>query len=167
MLPHPASTAPTNHADGTPWLANASLTLMLVAAEGSPMAVGIGIDMVTISEIGSLLDERGLASGTRLDPFISRSFTTAELELARAHANQAEFLAGRFAAKEAVFKSLAPHAADNLEFRDIETLARLDGSPYVNPSPTLARVLELAGAHEVLVSITNEGSYAMAMALAQ
>lgn len=131
------------------------------------MAVGIGIDMVTISEIESLLDESDLADASSLDPFFRRAFTPSELELARERGNAAEFLAGRFAAKEATFKSLAPHAVDALEFGDIETLARPDGSPYVNPSPALARVLKQAGAREVLVSITNEGNYAVAIALAQ
>lgn len=131
------------------------------------MAAGIGIDMVTISEISRLLGAGDPADISSLDPFFRRTFTDAELAMAAHRDNAAEFLAGRFAVKEAVFKSLAPYAADNLEFHDIETLARQDGSPYVNPTPVLTRALEQAQAREILVSITNEGNYAVAIALSQ
>lgn len=74
---------------------------------------------------------------------------------------------GRFAVKEAVFKALAHPSGEYLEFYEIETLSYDDGAPYVTKTPAVERALEKAGASELLVSITNEGNYAVAIVLAQ
>ena len=150
------------------------------------MVLGIGVDMVTISEIARLLPEGGLAaaSGERapaapgaatadasprrhLDAFVRRTFTTDELAQAALRHDQASYLAGRFAAKEAVFKALAPRTASGFDLRVVETLDDAAGAPHVSTHGPLAGVLAEAGATEVLVSITNEGDCAVAFALAQ
>ena len=77
-------------------------------------------------------------------------------------------MAGRYAAKEAVFKALAPLTGEKgFDFRRVETLTRADGSPAVTFDDFMARLLAAADADALLVSITHEGDYALALAQAQ
>lgn len=132
------------------------------------MALGIGIDMVSIAEIARIAGEMDPKHPERLDAFVRRAFTPAEVELALARHNPAEFLAGRFAVKEAAFKALAPRTAEGFDFRIIETLTAPSGAPVITiDAPKLQPVLAEAGVTELLVSITNEDDYAVAVVLAQ
>ncbi len=131
------------------------------------MVKGIGIDMASISEIDRLAGGIAGKTASEQDAFVRRTFTPAELAAALERHNPAEYLAGRFAAKEAVFKAVAPLTEEGFEMRRVETLTRPDGSPYVNVGPELQTALDEAGVSELLVSITNEDDYAIAMVLAQ
>lgn len=124
------------------------------------MILGVGVDMVTISEIA-----RFAASPD--DAFVRRTFTPGELRAAERSARPGEYLAARFAAKEAVFKAIAHLTkAKTFDFRIVETLSREDGSPYVNTSGTLAPLLREAGVERLHISITTEGDYATAFVIA-
>lgn len=127
------------------------------------MIIGIGVDMVTASDM-----ERRVA---RMSPgALARMFTPAELEASLLRGNRrAEYLAARFAAKEAVFKALAHSLpAGTLELRRIEVLNRADGSPYANTEePSLAAAMRQAGVERVHLSITTEGDFACAFAVAE
>ena len=116
---------------------------------------GIGIDCVRVSQLKAL-DERLGGS------FVTRTFTPRERALAGEAADYWEFLAGRFAVKEAVFKALSGTTPNPFDFRQVETLRREDGCPVVNLE-SIERVLEKAGAKGLLVSITGEGDYALAL----
>ena len=131
------------------------------------MIKGIGIDMASIAEIDRLAEGIAGKAAEEQGPFVRRTFTKAEVACALERHNPAEYLAGRFAVKEAVFKALAPLTAEGFDFRCVETLTRPDGSPYVAIGPKLAAVMEEAGATELLVSITNEDDYAVAIVVAQ
>lgn len=65
------------------------------------MICGIGTDLTDIKRIKKLL------KGDRKDAFMRRVLTTKEMELAELHENRLqEYVAGRFAVKEAVSKAL-------------------------------------------------------------
>ena len=127
------------------------------------MICGIGVDMVTVSDM-----ERRVA---RMSPgALARMFTPAEIEASLARGNRrAEYLATRFAAKEAVYKALAPSLGKGrLELRRIEILNREDGSPYANEEdPSLAAAMREAGASRIHLSITTEGDFTCAFAVAE
>ena len=127
------------------------------------MICGIGVDMVTVSDM-----ERRVA---RMSPgALARMFTPAEIEASLARGNRrAEYLATRFAAKEAVYKALAPSLGKGrLELRRIEILNRSDGSPYANTGEaSLAAAMQKAGVAHVHLSITTEGDFACAFAVAE
>ena len=131
------------------------------------MVKGIGIDMASIAEIDRIGEGIAGKAAAEQNAFVRRTFTAAELAAALERHNPAEYLAGRFAAKEAVFKAVAPLTAAGFEMRRVETLSRPDGSPYVNVGPELKAAMDEAGVSELLVSITNEDDYAVAMVLAQ
>lgn len=118
---------------------------------------GIGIDCVCISQMKAL-DERLKGA------FSTGTFTSAELAQARESADYWCFLAGRFAVKEAVFKALSCAAPNPFDFRQVETLRREDGCPMVNLRSIPESVMKQAGAKGILVSITGEADYAIALA---
>ena len=127
------------------------------------MICGIGVDMVTVSDM-----ERRVA---RMSPgALARMFTSSEIEASLARGNRrAEYLATRFAAKEAVYKALAPSLGKGrLELRRIEILNRSDGSPYANTGEaSLAAAMQKAGVARMHLSITTEGDFACAFAVAE
>lgn len=118
--------------------------------------VGIGVDMVCISEFQAL-DER--LKGV----LVRRTFTEAEQLEAKSAADRWTYLAGRFAVKEAVFKALAQHTPEKaFDFRIVETLSHEDGSPHVTLTKDLKAVMASAGVSRLLVSVSNEADFAIA-----
>lgn len=127
------------------------------------MIRGVGIDMVTISDMERRVNR--MTSGA-----LARMFTAAELEASLTRGNRrAEYLAARFAAKEAVYKALAPSLrAGALELRRIEILNRQDGSPYANvEAEPLASAMREAGVSAIHLSITTEGDTAAAFVVTE
>jgi holo-[acyl-carrier protein] synthase len=87
-----------------------------------------------------------------------RIFTPAEREHCAAGADSAERYAGRWCAKEAVVKALAPYVAASP--RDVEILPDPAGRPLVRLAPRLGEV-------EACVTISHTGSVAVAVAVAR
>lgn len=117
---------------------------------------GIGIDCVSVSQFRSLDQRLGGA-------LVRRAFTQKEQALAKNASDYWCFLAGRFAVKEAVFKALSCAAPNPFDFRQVETLRREDGCPMVNLRAIPENVMKQAGAKGILVSITGEADYAIAL----
>ncbi len=123
------------------------------------MTKGIGIDTVYIPRIQKLLDRNEEA-------FFRQTFTAAENLNAPQNFRRAEYYASRFAAKEAVYKALAPMLKKkHFDLRIIETLHHEDGSPYINISGETAALLQEAGAEKILLSVTGEQDYATAFVI--
>lgn len=109
------------------------------------MIIGVGCDIVQIDRIKQAMkDERFL-----------RILTSEELKLYSALTNerQVEWLAGRFAAKEAVIKAVSSHK--NVVLSDVSIL-------YDNKRP----VCVMDGI-QIHLSISHEKEYAVAYAIAQ
>jgi holo-[acyl-carrier protein] synthase len=86
------------------------------------MIVGIGVDLVKIERF-KLDDER----------FIKRVLSEDEITLMnarRSHRRKLEFIAGRFAVKEAFLKALG-EGIGNLPLKEIEVLADVRQKPYI------------------------------------
>ena len=127
------------------------------------MILGIGVDTVNIEEIRRYLKDERLGSAYR-----KHTFTPAEIEASESRPDPAEYLASRFAAKEAVFKALAPLTQEKaFDLRIVETLNRDDGSPYVKVNKDLRPIMQAAGAERLFISITTEDNYATAFVIAE
>ncbi len=127
------------------------------------MVKGIGVDMTEISRIQHQMEKYGLDNA-----FLRRAFSEAERQEAEKRQDKAAFYAGRFAAKEAVFKALAPLVErKSFDLRVVETLHREDGSPYVNVTEDLRAIMNEAGVSTLHLSITNEGGLALAYVVAE
>lgn len=89
------------------------------------MITGIGIDIIELSRIRELLERQG--------KFTDRVLTANEKEqfAGLAERRQVEFLAGRFAAKEAFSKAAGTGIGKGLSFLDIEIASDAAGKPYI------------------------------------
>ena len=123
------------------------------------MIKGLGIDLVMIQQVEAMLR---ISKNTK-----KYIFTEKELTLSEQAINKAEFLAGRFAAKEAVCKAISPHIKQPVayDFRIVETLKREDGSPYINIGPELQSLVIKAGINSIAISLSHQGDFAIAIAI--
>jgi holo-[acyl-carrier protein] synthase len=125
--------------------------------------IGVGIDLVEISRMKKTI---GSASGER---FVARVLTSLERELADLRpGRRAEFVAGRFAAKEAVVKALGCGIGAQVGFLDIEVRPDERGKPECLLSSAALVRLDLADPEKPLrihLSITHTNTMAAAYAL--
>ena len=91
------------------------------------MIKGIGIDIIEICRI---------EKATENEKFIERIYTENEIKEFLRRNKNVSYLAGRFAAKEAVSKALGT-GMRNIDFKDIEILSDNLGKPYVVTSGKL------------------------------
>ncbi len=124
---------------------------------GQPTPVGIGIDLVSVRQLQEM-EQRTKGA------FSARTFTPRELEEADRAQDRWVYLAGRFAAKEAVFKAVA-HLLDEktFDFRLVQTLSDPDGAPRVVCHGALRTIMDRANVSSLLISISNEQDYAVAI----
>ncbi|GAB3045337.1 holo-ACP synthase [Virgibacillus ainsalahensis] len=112
------------------------------------MIKGIGIDLIELDRIKS-----SLSKGDRL---VDRVLTPMEKEVFGKLKNdqrKTEFLAGRFAAKEAFAKATGT-GIGKLSFQHIEIATDDNGAPRVNAKGY--------GEHHIFISITHSRDYAVA-----
>ena len=114
------------------------------------MIIGTGVDITEVRRLRQAVEKWGSA-------FLNRVFTKDELINARKRAASLyQHLAGRFAAKEAVFKAFGE--AD-LNWKDVEIINDLDGKPC-------CRILNGRGKNmDIHISISHVKSYAVANAV--
>lgn len=116
---------------------------------------GVGIDLVEVEPLRQML-----VSGGR--PFLDAGWTVREQ---RASNRQADGLAGKWAAKEAVMKALG-HGIGDIDPRDVEIITTPDGEPQVElhrAARAIAKRQRVAAWH---LSVTHEGGWAAAIAIA-
>lgn len=105
----------------------------------------LGCDIIEISRISASLDKFG-------ESFIQRILGVNEIELLDKRSNKAEFLAGRFAAKESVAKSLKT-GIGHVRFSDIEILPDLNGAPEVYIKGVKKENIQVSISHSKLNAI--------------
>lgn len=130
------------------------------------MIVGIGTDIVEIKRVHHILNE------SLEDRFLARVLTPAEQKLASERwaqqmARYVQFVAGRFAAKEAVAKAFGCGISELLSFRHIEILHDEWGGPQCTLAETAPVRQRLRGEVSVRVSISHTDEYAVAFALVE
>ena len=124
------------------------------------MIIGNGVDIIEVNRIKDAIDKYGQS-------FLGRIFTDKELKNAREHNSFYQHLAGRFAAKEAVFKALGKV---KLNFRDVEVLNDDQGKPYCsllnyNQDENPHQKFWGGGKFDIHVSISHIKNYAVASAI--
>lgn len=106
--------------------------------------MSVGIDIVGVARFADLLE--------RSPGFAARFFSPSELGHAERSPHPVQRLAGTFAAKEAVMKALSLTPAPAWA-RRIEITRDPSGAPKA-----------IVGAQQVVVSISHDGAYAVAVA---
>jgi len=113
------------------------------------MIVGTGVDITEVTRLKKAIEKWG-------DSFLSRVFTEAELVNAKTRGSLYQHLAGRFAAKEAIFKALGDK---ELGWKDVQILNDKEGKPS-------CKILNSRGKGvRVIVSISHVKNYAVANAI--
>ena len=111
--------------------------------------LGTGVDITEVSRLRKAVEKWGV-------DFLSRVFTPKEMESAEKRGSQYQHLAGRFAAKEAVFKALGNR---DLAWQDVEIVNDADGRPHCTIKNGKAKN------KHVHVSISHVKNYAVANAV--
>ncbi|KAE8377688.1 hypothetical protein BDV26DRAFT_292912 [Aspergillus bertholletiae] len=100
------------------------------------------------------------------ETFIERNFTAEEQQYCRKAASPQASFAGRWSAKEAVFKSLGVSSKGaGAPLKDIEITNDATGAPVVNLHGAAAEAAKQAGVKQVSVSISHSDSQAVAVAV--
>ena len=121
--------------------------------------VGIGVDIVECDRIANMIEKHeGI--------FVNRVFTPYEIEYCSARKAAAQHYAGRWAAKEAILKSMGTGWAKGIRWTDLEIQTLPGGKPVVHINGTAKEICESIGIAEILISISHCHAYATAFATA-
>ena len=116
----------------------------------------IGVDIVEIERIKQYLNKN--------ENFLKKLFTEKEIELFREKGYAPQTIAGNFAAKEAISKSLGL-GIRGYNFKDIEILRNELGKPIVKTHNNLEKISKNYNILEIKVSISHGKDYAVANAI--
>ena len=95
--------------------------------------VGNGVDIIENNRIKKSLKIKG---------FINRIFTQNEINKSKKFNNKVNYLAKRFAAKEAFVKALGEGFRGNINFNDIDITNDKKGKPLIKISKNVKKILK-------------------------
>lgn len=113
------------------------------------MIIGTGVDITEVNRLRKAVEKWD-------KEFLQRVFTQNELRNAKTRSSLYQHLAGRFAAKEAIFKALN---VKELTWKDVEILNDEAGRPVAK---IINKKIKKVGIH---LSISHVKSYAVASAI--
>tara|TARA_Y100001970_G_scaffold135238_1_gene166500 strand:- start:7927 stop:8283 length:357 start_codon:yes stop_codon:yes gene_type:complete len=115
----------------------------------------VGTDIIEVSRIKKIIKDKG-------GKFLNRIYTKNEIDYCESKGlNKYQHYAGRFAAKEAIFKLVNYNndSSASLIFKDIEILNKSNGSPYLKFHSKNLTV------SSIYISISHIKKYATAVAV--
>jgi len=121
--------------------------------------VGIGTDIVECVRIARMIERHG-------ELFLTRVYTDREIRYCRARRRATEHFAGRWAAKEAVLRSLGTGWRRGVSWTDLEVRIDAAGAPRVGLRGAVRDLAEKLGVGQVLLSVAHCRAYATAYATA-
>jgi holo-[acyl-carrier protein] synthase len=124
------------------------------------MIAGIGTDIVSVERIKKIIDERGKL-------FLNRIFTPQEIGYCQSKKSPWVHFAGRFAAKESVFKVLKTKGGLSIRWKDIEILKNHNGEPEISLKGKTKIMAEKKGIKRILLSISHDREHATATAIGE
>ncbi len=124
------------------------------------MTIGIGVDLISVERIQKAMERSG-------ERFKNRVFTTIEQAYCEAMKLKYQHYAARFAAKEAVMKSFGIGWSKGVAWTDIEVINLDSGQPTIKLHGRVAEIAREKNASIVHVTISHQGGYAIATAVAE
>jgi holo-[acyl-carrier protein] synthase len=122
------------------------------------MILGTGIDLVEVERIRRSLERFG-------ERFVQRILCPEEIAYCLAHKDPAPFVAGRFAAKEAISKAFGTGVGRHLGWLDMEVCHKESGEPFVRLHGEGQKLLEARSARQVHLSLSHTHNHATALAI--
>jgi len=120
--------------------------------------LGLGVDLIELERVRSIYARHG-------DRFLGRVYADPERSRAADMRDPTAFLAGRFAAKEAILKVLGTGLSGGIRWVDVIIVREPSGAPRVYLSgKAFARAAEM-GLGRILLSISHGRDLAIAQAL--
>lgn len=123
------------------------------------MIIGIGIDITEIDRIAKLLERQG-------DALWNRILAPVERREIASDKRRVEYLAGRFAAKEAASKALGT-GLGKVSLHDLQVTNNENGAPILTLHGNAAEVAASLGITRVHLSISHSEHYAVAQVIAE
>ncbi len=120
------------------------------------MIIGVGVDIVEIRRIKEAID--------RNDNFIDKLFDKEEIEYLKSRGMRPEYVAGRFAAKEAVAKALGT-GFRGFSFKDVVIDRTALGKPIVVLKGKAKLTAQKNGNYKIHISISHGQDSAIAYAV--
>ena len=123
--------------------------------------LGIGVDVIQNKRIRNLTSNKS---------FIKRTFGKKEIVLLKKNLNKTNFMAKRFAAKEAFAKTIGTGFRYNLNFKDIEILNDKIGKPFFYKSKKINEIINKRfkiKKYNLFLSISDEKDYSIAFTIIQ
>jgi len=114
------------------------------------MILGSGIDIIEVDRIQKAVERWG-------DEFLNHVFTPVEIEHARKFQFPYRHYAGRFAAKEAIFKAMGK---PDLSWQDVSIINDPSGKPVCQYNNIVFK-------NRLLISISHSRDYAVASAIVE
>ena len=123
------------------------------------MIYGIGVDLQQIDRLQRAVDRWG-------ERLVGRLFTPREVNYCKGKKRgYYHSLAGKFAAKEALWKAFGGGELRGLSWKDLEVLNDPQNKPYFAKTEALQNRLAALGIKGVFVSITHTRNYAFALVI--
>lgn len=124
--------------------------------ENTGIGIALGVDIVAVARIEQALRRWGKR-------FLERCFTDWEIEHL---SNNPQSLAGRFAAKEAVYKALECGERITIGWRDVEVRAGLNRAPLLRLYQNARKEADRQGWQSEIVSISHDAGIVVAVVTA-
>jgi holo-[acyl-carrier protein] synthase len=121
--------------------------------------VGIGTDIVECPRIGRMIEEHG-------ELFLTRVYTPREIRYCQGRKNALEHFAGRWSAKEAVFKCLGAGGRKGLSWTELEIRNDAQGAPGVLLCGAMREYARQLQVTDIWLSLAHCRTYATATAIA-
>ena len=121
--------------------------------------LGLGTDIVEIVRIGSMVERHG-------EHFLNRVYTEGEIKYCNRRKECYQHFSGRWAAKEAVMKSMGTGFIKGVNFKDVEIQSLKSGQPTIVLSGGAREFADARGIDEILITISHCRAYATATAIA-
>ena len=123
------------------------------------MVVGLGTDIIEIVRIGRMVERHGEA-------FLNRVYTEDEIRYCQRRKECFQHYAGRWAAKEAVMKTLGTGWIRGIRWREIEVVVQKSVKPEIQIHGGAREYAETLDIGEILITISHCREYATATAIA-
>lgn len=120
--------------------------------------LGIGTDLLDTSRIRAAYQRHG-------DRLLQRFLTPAEQQVFHLRADGVNYLAKRYAAKEALAKALGTGIAKGVGFQQLEILNNEQGAPVVYLYQAAQQRMLAMGGRQAFISLSDEGEWIQAFAL--
>ncbi len=123
--------------------------------------LGIGVDIIQNKRIKSSIKNK---------LFVSRTFSNREIYFSKNTSDKTNYFAKRFAAKEALAKSIGTGFRNNLNFKDIQILNDKIGKPYYQKSKKIDKIINKkfkVKVYDLFLSISDEKDYSIAFTILQ